>query len=156
MIRALLNKLVGDVNQRELKKVQPVVDQINSLSKKMEQLSDDGLRAKTAEFKARIQEAVAEKRQQLERLQSKLSSEAEPELRRAAQEAKRELFEAEQKALWEVLPEAFAVVREASRRVLGMRHFDVQLLGGIILHQGRIAEMKQVKERHWWQLCRLT
>ncbi|NLP36843.1 MAG: preprotein translocase subunit SecA [Firmicutes bacterium] len=142
MIRALLNKLVGDVNQRELKKVQPVVDQINSLSKKMEQLSDDGLRAKTAEFKARIQEAVAEKRQQLERLQSKLSSEAEPELRRAAQEAKRELFEAEQKALWEVLPEAFAVVREASRRVLGMRHFDVQLLGGIILHQGRIAEMK--------------
>ncbi|NLM51848.1 MAG: preprotein translocase subunit SecA [Firmicutes bacterium] len=134
--------MIGDVNQRELKKIQPVVDKINSLSETMEKLSDDALRAKTAEFKARVQEAVAEKQRQLEMLQSKLSTNAEPEIRRAVQEAKRELFAAEQKILWDILPEAFAVVREASRRVLGMRHFDVQLLGGIVLHQGRIAEMK--------------
>ena len=64
------------------------------------------------------------------------------------------MFKAEQEALWEILPEAFAVVREASRRVLGMRHFDVQLLGGIVLHQGRIAEMKTGEGKRWWLPCR--
>src|SRR5690606_12832396 len=67
---------------------------------------------------------------------------SDPDARRELKERQKELFKAEQEALWEILPEAFAVVREASRRVLGMRHFDVQLLGGIVLHQGRIAEMK--------------
>ncbi|HZU12851.1 MAG TPA: preprotein translocase subunit SecA [Chloroflexota bacterium] len=100
---AILSKLIGDPNQRVLKRFQPLVDDINDLELDFEALSDDELRAKTDEFKARL----------------------------AADET-----------LDDLLPEAFAAVREAAKRGLGQRHYDVQLLGGIVLHQGRIAEMK--------------
>ncbi|RUM86948.1 MAG: preprotein translocase subunit SecA [Thermodesulfatator sp.] len=96
-------KIVGTKNERELKKLQPVVGRINALEPEMRKLSDAQLAAKTAEFKERLDRGAS---------------------------------------LDELLPEAFAVVREVSRRVLGLRHFDVQLLGGIVLHQGKIAEMK--------------
>src|SRR5438552_6624657 len=103
MIQQLLAKVVGTQNERELKKLRPLVAQINALEPSVQPLSDDALRAKTAEFRTRI-------------------GNGEP--------------------LDDLLPEAFAVVREAGRRVLSMRHFDVQLIGGMILHQGKIAEMK--------------
>ena len=90
-------------SEKEVKRVKPIVEKINSLEPEVQKLSDDELRNKTVEFKDRL--------------------------------AKGETLDS-------ILPEAFAVVREASKRVLGMRHFDVQLIGGIILHQGRIAEMK--------------
>ncbi len=95
--------LFKSYSEKEVKRVMPIVKQINSLEPDMEKLSDSELRGKTAELKAKLQEG---------------------------------------KTLDDILPEAFAVVREASKRVLEMRHFDVQLIGGIILHQGRIAEMK--------------
>jgi len=95
--------LFKSYSEKEVKRLQPIVDKINSLEPKMKKLSDSELRAKTDYFKAQLKK---------------------------------------EKTLDDILPEAFAVVREASRRVLGMRHFDVQLIGGIILHQGRIAEMK--------------
>lgn len=100
---AWLQKLVGDPIQRDLKKMQKTVDQINDLETNMNLLSDNDLKTKTEEFRQRI----------------------------AAGETEDDL-----------LPEAFAVVREASSRVLNMRHFDVQLLGGMVLHQGEISEMK--------------
>ncbi len=103
MITKILTKIVGTKNERELKKLKPIVERINSLEKEMEKLPDDKFPQKTQEFKERI-----EKGESLDHL----------------------------------LPEAFALVREASKRVLGMRHFDVQLMGGIVLHQGKIAEMK--------------
>src|SRR5256714_8770299 len=103
MIQKLLAKVVGTQNDRELKRLRPVVEQINALEPSVQPLSDDALRAKTAEFKQRV----------------------------AAGET-----------LDDLLPEAFAVVREAGRRVLNMRHFDVQLIGGTVLHRGKIAEMK--------------
>jgi len=96
------SKLFGS-NDREIRKTQNIVDEINSLEKKMQSLSDEELRAKT------------------------------DELRKLLQEGKKED---------DILPEAFAVVREAGKRVLGQRHFDVQMLGGIVLHRGKIAEMK--------------
>ena len=95
--------LFRSYSEKEVKRVQPIVNKINALEPEMQKLTDAELRAKKDEFQKML---------------------------------------AEGKTLDDILPEAFAVVREASRRVLGMRHFDVQLIGGIILHQGRIAEMK--------------
>ncbi|HLG20821.1 MAG TPA: preprotein translocase subunit SecA [Bdellovibrionota bacterium] len=110
MITAVAKKLFGTKHERDIRKLQPVVDQINALEPGIRVLSDRSLREKTDEFRAR------------------LAKESDP---------------ARQKAMLElILPEAFAVCREASRRTLGMRHFDVQLIGGMVLHQGKIAEMR--------------
>ena len=103
MLASFLTKVFGSKNERELKKLQPIIEQINALETDLKALSDDQLKGHTAKFKERLHNG-------------------EP--------------------LDDLLPEAFAVVREASRRTLNMRHFDVQLLGGIVLHQGKIAEMK--------------
>jgi len=103
MFGKVIKGLFGSQNERELKEMTPIVEEINRLEPDFQALSDDELRAKTREFKERI-------------------SNGEP--------------------VDDLLPEAFAAVREASVRVLGMRHFDVQLVGGIVLHRGKIAEMK--------------
>ncbi len=99
----LSERLFGTHSERELKKINPIVDKIEALRPEMQKLSDDELRDKTREFKERL---------------------------------------ANGKTLDDILPEAYAVVREAAKRVLNMEHYRVQLIGGIILHQGRIAEMK--------------
>jgi len=113
-----LTKVFGSSNQRFLKSIQPLVEKINSLESSVKALSDDQLRARTAAFKERVQRAVAD------------VTDKEDRKRR------------EREVLDEILPEAFAVVREASVRTTGMRHFDVQMIGGIVLHQGKIAEMR--------------
>ena len=141
-MRGLLAKLIGDVNQREIRKINSLVGKINLFEEELKALPADALRAKTAGFKERLNVALAEQRQQLAELKAALPPNADALEQREPADAEKELYKAEQAALWELLPEAFAVVREAGSRVLGMRHFDVQLLGGIILHQGRIAEMK--------------
>ena len=99
----VLSKVFGTRSQREVKRIMPLVEKIESLRPDMQKLSDEELRGKTREFKKRLEEG---------------------------------------ETLDDLLPEAFAVVREAGKRVLGMEHFRVQLIGGIILHQGRIAEMR--------------
>jgi preprotein translocase subunit SecA len=103
MIKGLLNSIFGSQNERDYKKVKPVIDKINSLEPKIKALSDDELKNKTTEFRKRLSEG---------------------------------------ESLDDILPEAFACVREASVRTIGLRHFDVQLMGGYILHQGKIAEMR--------------
>jgi preprotein translocase subunit SecA len=103
MIQTILAKIVGTQNERDLKKLRPIVGQVGAFEPAIQALSDEQLRAKTLEFKTRL---------------------------------------ANGETLDDLLPEAFAVVREAGRRVLNMRHFDVQLIGGAVLHSGRIAEMK--------------
>ncbi len=103
MIGSILKKILGTRNDRELKRIQVLVDAINAFEPAIAALTDQELRAKTDEFKKRLEAGAT---------------------------------------LDELLTEAFAVVREASKRTLGMRHFDVQLIGGIVLHQGKIAEMK--------------
>ncbi|EEG77846.1 preprotein translocase subunit SecA [Dethiobacter alkaliphilus] len=141
-MRGLIAKIIGDPNQRELKKLNPIVEKVNSFDEQMRALADDELRNKTTEFKQRLDERVAGLREKVEQERSQLSPNADATERRVLEEAEKELYQAEQDVLWEILPEAYAVVREAGSRVLGMRHFDVQVLGGIVLHQGRISEMK--------------
>src|SRR6201989_1366312 len=103
MLYPLLTKVVGTQNDRELKRLRPIVAEVNALEPSIQALSDAQLRGKTAEFRQRL---------------------------------------ANGEALDDLMAEAFAVGREAGRRVLAMRHFDVQLIGGAVLHKGKIAEMK--------------
>ena len=117
MIDRVLAKVFGTQHERDIKKLMPRVRRINELEPSIKALSDEALRGKTAEFRARLAKAL----------------EGVPE---------EELKEARAKALDDLLEEAFAVVREASIRALGMRPFDVQLIGGMVLHQGKISEMK--------------
>ena len=114
----ILTKIFGTANERLIKRLMPIVNEINAMEPEIEKFSDEELKAKTAEFKARIAA-------RLEGIDD-------------AEERKK----TEKEALDEILPEAFAVVREAGWRTVQMRHFDVQLIGGMVLHQGRIAEMK--------------
>ena len=100
---SMFSKIFGTHSQREVKRILPLVDKIDSLRPEMQKLTDEELRDKTREYKKRLEEGAT---------------------------------------LDDLLPEAFATVREAAKRVLGMEHYRVQLIGGIILHQGRIAEMK--------------
>jgi preprotein translocase subunit SecA len=103
ILDTILAKVIGTQNERELKRIRPFITEINAKEPDIQKLSDEELRAKTAEFRQRV---------------------------------------ANGETLEDLLPEAFAVVREAGRRTLNMRHFDVQLIGGIVLHRGKIAEMK--------------
>src|SRR3972149_3513338 len=103
MVQALLKKIFGTKNEREMKRLWPTVDRINALEPRISSLSDEQLKAKTPELRGRLEGG---------------------------------------ETLDALLPEAFAVGREVSKRTLGMRHFDVQLIGGVVLHEGKIAGMK--------------
>ena len=117
-----LTKIFGTANERLIKRLMPMVALVGALEEDIKKLTDEQLRAKTVEFRERIAERLKE-----------IPDDAEHKDERKA---------AEREALDEVLPEAFAVVREAGWRSVKMRHFDVQLIGGMVLHQGKIAEMK--------------
>ncbi len=140
MINTLLGKVFGTKNEREVKRLQPRVAAINALEPEMQKLSDDELRAKTDEFRARIQERLSSIPDEPEADTSLPNTDAPNANRQSEIEARRSA--ALKEVLDELLEEAFAVVREAGRRVLNMRHFDVQLIGGMVLHEGTIAEMK--------------
>ena len=141
MINQLLGKVFGTKNERVVKSLMPKVQAINALEPQIERLTDAELRAKTDEFRQRIQERLSRvtKSPQAEPLEP--ASDDEPDVDQQKEFEKQE-YEALQEVLDEILVEAFAVVREAGRRVLNMRHFDVQLIGGMVLHQGTISEMK--------------
>ena len=110
----LFTKLFGTRSDREIKKIQPIVDKILAMEEEYTNLSEEALKAKTQEFKNRLEKG---------------------------------------ETLDDILPEAFATVREAAWRVLGMKPYPVQLIGGIVLHQGRIAEMKTGEARPWLPSC---
>ncbi len=118
MFKNLLKMIGGDPHKKELQRLEPVIDEINQLEPQFEALSDQQLTAKTAEFRMRLQD----------------------ELKGMTDD--RERKKAEQDVLNALLPEAFAAVREAGKRTIGLRHYDVQLIGGYTLHIGRIAEMR--------------
>jgi preprotein translocase subunit SecA len=132
LINTLLGKVFGTKNEREIKRMMPRVEAINALEAETQKLSDDQLRARTEEFRARIKE-------RLSRFEAEPEPDADPDRQKQIDD---ERYQALKEVLDELLVEAFAVVREAGRRVLNMRHFDVQLIGGIVLHEGKIAEMK--------------
>jgi preprotein translocase subunit SecA len=123
MIDKFLTKVFGSSNQRYLKTLLPVVERINSLEPQIKKLSDDEMRARISELREQVVSRIGDT--------SGKGEEAVKDRKRRTQEA-----------LDEILPEVFALTREASVRATGMRHFDVQLIGGIALHQGRISEMR--------------
>jgi preprotein translocase subunit SecA len=149
-----------DSNEKVLKKLQPVVDNINELEPEYEKLSDEELKAKTQEFKDRLGQATADAQNRVEAIKQELkeakqrvaeasdifTSESGELAVKQAQERleqiEKELWKVQNDALDYLLPEAFAAVREAAKRTIKQRHFDVQLMGGMVLHQGKIAEMR--------------
>ncbi len=141
MINQLLGKVFGTKNERVIKSLMPNVQAINALEPEIQKLTDAELRAKTDEFRQRIQQRLAKITKEPALEASDTEAGDDPDFDRQKRFEKQE-YEVLQEALEDVLPEAFAVVREAGRRVLKMRHFDVQLIGGMVLHSGRISEMK--------------
>jgi preprotein translocase subunit SecA len=142
LIGKALAKVFGTQNERDLKRIAPLVAQVSALEPEMQRLSDEQLRAKTDEFRARVKDRLQEAEAEISRLSEEIQSAPDDQRRGEMEGLNKRRFEVRNQALEEILPEAFAVVREAGRRVLNMRHFDVQLIGGIVLHQGRISEMK--------------
>src|ERR1043166_7336503 len=141
----IIKKIVGTKNDREIKRIRPYVEEINGLEPEYQKLTDAELQAKTEEFKNRLREATEDARKAVDEAAAEASSadaEQREELKSRSDNLDKELREAETAALRDLLPEAFAAVREASRRSIGLRHFDVQLIGGVVLHEGKIAEMK--------------
>ncbi len=136
LIGTIISKVIGTKNEREMKRLWPMVAQVSALEPEMQKLSDAELRAKTDEFRQRVRESI----QRAAPNELPPDEDIIPTTSPSSKKDKRDPVLEE--ALEEVLPEAFAVVREAGRRVLNMRHFDVQLIGGAVLHQGKIAEMK--------------
>jgi preprotein translocase subunit SecA len=118
MLQKFVRTVGGNPHRRQVEQLSEEIQDINALEKEYEGLPDEALRSKTGDFKAKIKSAVQ------------------------GVEDEKELQQAEQDALEEILPEAFALVREAAKRTIGQRHYDVQLIGGIVLHRGQIAEMK--------------
>jgi preprotein translocase subunit SecA len=145
LINQLLGKVFGTKNERVIKALLPNVKAINALEPEVQQLTDDQLRARTDEFRKRIQERLSRFRaangNQPPANPSQVAAEEEDDFDRTKR-LEKEQYDVLQEVLYEILPEAFAVVREAGRRVLNMRHFDVQLIGGMVLHDGKISEMK--------------
>ena len=145
LINSLIAKIFGTKNERVIKALMPQVEAINALEPQMQKLADPELRTKTDEFRQRIQERLSrfdvegsDPTAEVE-VDAEADGEPDPDRRKRLE---KERYDTLQEVLNEILPEAFAVVREAGRRVLNMRHFDVQLIGGMVLHQGTISEMK--------------
>jgi preprotein translocase subunit SecA len=141
LINTLLGKIFGTKNERVIKSLMPNVLAINALEPQIEKLSDAELRAKTDEFRQRIQERLSHIAKSTPSEAPELEDDDEGDVDRQKRLEKEE-HDALQEALDEILVAAFAVVREAGRRTLNMRHFDVQLIGGMVLHDGKISEMK--------------
>jgi preprotein translocase subunit SecA len=146
MFKNLFSKIAGDSNSRYVSKLQPIVDEINGLEREYEALSDDELRAVTADFRTELAETLSGLRAELEEARQTMQAADDVDHRRQLEfkvkKLEDEFFKAEYDKLTEFLPHAFAAVRESAKRYIGQRHFDVQLIGGIVLHQGQIAEMK--------------
>ena len=143
-----LKKLTGDATIRTLDAIAPLVEEINSLQDEFRNLPDETIRARSLSLRDQVQsdEEVSAAHQTLDEKRAEFEAEPDPDrrvvLRDELRRGREALFEAEQRVIDELVPQAFALVREAARRTIGQVHFDSQLRGGIVLHQGKIAEMK--------------
>jgi len=158
MFKAAIKKLIGSRHKREAKKLQPLVDEINSIYDDLASLSDDELKAKTDEFRAYIEERTADLKEEIEGLKEEKRHSEDPSDREALSleigDLEADLLDETEECLEDLLPEAFAVVKDACRRLMGqeldvtgqkmtwdMIPYDVQLIGAITLHRGKAAEM---------------
>ncbi|NLV75042.1 MAG: preprotein translocase subunit SecA [Chloroflexi bacterium] len=146
MLKNIMRLILGNPGEREVKRLQGVVDQINALEPEMQRLSADGLVEQTRDFQRQLAAASDQFVARINELQEEADREQDDDQRRSirreieAQQSARDREES--RILGSILPRAFAAVREATVRTLGTRHFDEQLIGGIVLHQGKIAEMR--------------
>ena len=120
MFSYIIKKIVGSQNDREIRRLQEIVDTANEFEDQVVKLTNTQLRERTEQFRTQIKN----------------------EFSLNGKEPDDDTYESIEQFLWGILPESFAIVREAGRRTIGMRHFDVQVIGGIVLHKSRIAEMK--------------
>ena len=161
MLDKLLTTIFGSKHDRDIKRIQPLVSEINNYYQQFHELSDAALRFKTIEFKQTIQDAIKDTREEIERLYRQLRQDTADgqeidleEIRGEIDELEKEELKILEDVLLEILPQAFAVAKEQSRRLVGkswkvsdieavwdMVPFDVQLIGGVVLHEGKIAEM---------------
>ncbi len=158
MITGLIKKVFGTKHEREAKKLLPIVAEINRHEESLAGLSDEDIRRKTEFFRQKIKDSTAEEAAAYAELQTRVRANEDPNLAKSLiddlKAAEKRLFEAEREVLDEILPEAFACVKQACRRLMGTTYtvcgrdvtwdmipYDVQMIGGIVLHQGKIAEM---------------
>jgi preprotein translocase subunit SecA len=145
MFKNLLKTVFGDSNQREIKKLSPLVDQISALEADIQAKSDEELRQMIAGFRADLKEKTAPFRQEVEELRQNVvqaTGKTRQQLQIQLEQAEKQLLKWEDELLAEIQAQVFAAVREASRRTIGLRHYDVQLVGGAILHEGKVVEMR--------------
>jgi preprotein translocase subunit SecA len=144
MFKGVFKAVFGDPNLKEIKKLEPLVDEINELEAEMEAKSDTEIRQMMAEFAAELQEDTTERRADVETLRQQVTDAIGKERQRLQlklEQAEKQLLKFESELLAEIQSDVFAVVREASRRTIGLRHYDVQMVGGAILHDGKVVEM---------------
>ena len=145
MLRKLYHRLVGTADDRALRGFRSQVDAINARERALETWTDDDLRTQTATFRQQVQERTAPQREawvQASQSVAEAQTHNVAAVQQARQQVQKQWLEAERQVLDSLLVDAFAAVREACKRTLGKRHYDVQLLGGMVLHQGAVAEMK--------------
>ncbi len=146
MLKKVLTKIVGDPNEKELKRLQPLVEEINGLEERIARMENDQFKEMTEQFRRRISDETTGLRDALAAAEGEYAAIAGTDEQRFArievERIRKELLDREQEILDEEMPEAFAAVRETARRTIGLRHYDVQLIGGGVLHSSKIAEMK--------------
>lgn len=145
MLKNVFKVVFGDSNLKEVKKLTPLVEEVNVLEPEMQAKSDAELRQMMADFRRELAEQTAEQRAEVETLRAQVLEAVRQERTRLQvqlEQAERRLLKLEDELLGEIQARVFAAVREASRRTIGLRHYDVQVVGGALLHQGRVVEMR--------------
>ena len=145
MFKRVLKTVFGDPHQKEIKKLTPLVEEINALEPEMQAQSDEELRQMMVDFSTELAEETAETRAEIEDLRQQLVTVRRQErqkLQVQLEQAEKRLLKLEEALMAEIRPQVFAAVREASIRTIGLRHYDVQLVGGAILHEGKVVEMR--------------
>ena len=145
MLKNVFKAVFGDSNLKEVKKLTPLVEEVNALEPEMQARSDAELRQMMADFRQELAEQTADQRTEVETLRTQVVEAVRQERQRLQvqlEQAERRLLKLEDDVLGEIQARVFAAVREASRRTIGLRHYDVQVVGGALLHQGRVVEMR--------------
>ncbi len=145
MLKKVLRVVFGDPHQKEIKNLSPLVDEVNTLEAQMQRKSDDDLRQMLANFRQELAEQTAEQRSEVETSRQEVVSARRQErqkLQVQLDQAEKRLLKLESELLEEIQAPVLATVREASRRTIGLRHYDVQIVGGALLHQGKVVEMR--------------
>ncbi|RME99921.1 MAG: preprotein translocase subunit SecA [Chloroflexi bacterium] len=145
MFKSVLKAVFGDPNLKEIKKLSPLVDEISALESEMQAMSDADIRQMMAQFKEDMHRQTAEIREEMESLQQQVNDATgkdRQQLQIKLEQVEKRRLRLEDDLLNQIKPRVFAAVREASRRTIGLRHYDVQMVGGAILHEGRVVEMR--------------